>query len=241
MRDLVHPGPRGQSWNIDNTSGQLLLIEDDERIAVLIARALREEGYRVDHAATGPEGLRVATSAHFDLVILDLMLPGMDGTIVLRRLMDLDPTQRVLVLSAVPEVATRVACLEAGAADFLGKPFALDELTARVRARMRCAAPGPAASALIVGPVRLDLKRRMVTVPGRRTWLADREFALLCHLMQRAGRPCTREELLQDVWGMTFDPGTNVVDVCVRRLRAKLDHPLRIETVRNVGYRFIAD
>jgi DNA-binding response OmpR family regulator len=217
------------------------LIEDDERIAGLIARALRAEGYQVDHAATGPDGLEAATSTRFDLVILDLLLPGMDGTIVLRRLMEQDPSQRVLVLSAVPEVATRVACLEAGAADFLGKPFALDELTARVRARIRAAAPGPAASELIVGPVRLDLKQRMVTVPGRRTWLSYREFGLLCHLMQRAGRPCTREELLQDVWDMSFDPGTNVVDVCVRRLRAKLDHPRRIETVRNVGYRFTAD
>ena len=236
----MHPAPHGQSWSID-TSGQLLLIEDDERIAGLIARALRADGYRVEHAATGPDGLEAATRTPFDLVILDLMLPGMDGTNVLRRLMERDPSQRVLVLSAVPEVATRVACLEAGAADFLGKPFALDELTARVRARIRAAAPGPAASALIVGPVRLDLKRRTVTVPGRRTFLSYREFGLLCHLMQRAGRPCTREELLQDVWGMSFDPGTNVVDVCVRRLRAKLDHPLRIQTVRHVGYRFAAD
>src|SRR5262245_35456156 len=106
MPHLVQPGPDGQSWNID-TSGQLLLIEDDERIAGLIARALRAEGYQVDHAFTGPEGLQAATSARFDLVILDLMLPGMDGTIVLRKLMDQDPSQRVLVLSAVPEVATR--------------------------------------------------------------------------------------------------------------------------------------
>jgi two-component system OmpR family response regulator len=217
---------------------RLLLIEDDERIARLVARALHEEGYEVDHAADGPVGLESAAANAFDLIILDLMLPGMDGTVVLRKLMERDPAQRVLVLSAVPEIATRVACLEAGAADFVGKPFALAELLARVRARIRDSAPGPAGEVLVVGPVRLDQRRHVVEVRGKQATLSYREFVLLRHLMQRAGRPCTRLELLEDCWGMPFDPGSNVVDVYVRRLRTKLDLHRRIETVRNVGYRF---
>jgi DNA-binding response OmpR family regulator len=170
------------------------------------------------------------------------MLPGLDGTVVLSRLMEQRPQQRVIVLSAVPEIGTRVACLEAGAADFLAKPFALAELRARVRARIRGLAPGPVVDEIVVGPVRLNLRLHQVEIPGRRpATLTYREFLLLRHLMQRAGRPCSRPELLQDVWDLAFDPGTNVVDVCVRRVRAKLDHPDRIETVRHVGYRFSAD
>ncbi|MBB5869839.1 DNA-binding response OmpR family regulator [Allocatelliglobosispora scoriae] len=222
-------------------TARLLLIEDDDRIARLIARTLSDEGYHLDRAATGPSGLDAALAGGFDLVILDLMLPGMDGTVVLQRLLEQRPEQRVLVLSAVPEIATRVACLEAGAADFLGKPFAIAELIARVRSRIRVRAPGPANDVLIVGPVRLDLRLHRAEVGGRLVNLSYREFMLLCHLMQRAGRPCSRAELLEDVWEMSFDPGSNVVDVSVRRLRAKLDHPDRIETVRNVGYRFNVD
>jgi DNA-binding response OmpR family regulator len=217
---------------------RLLLIEDDERIARLVGRALHAEGYQVFHAGDGPEGLRAAAAEQFDLIILDLMLPGMDGTVVLRKLIEHDPRRRVLVLSAVPEVATRVACLELGAADFVGKPFALDELVARVRARTRDGAPGPASDVLVVGPVRLELRLHRVEAGGRSASLSYREFLLLRHLMQRAGRPCTRLELLEDVWQMSFDPGSNVVDVYVRRLRSKPGLHDRIETVRNVGYRF---
>jgi DNA-binding response OmpR family regulator len=217
---------------------RLLLIEDDERIARLVGRALHEEGLQAAHAVDGPTGLRAAAAERFDLIILDLMLPGMDGTVVLRKLMEQDPTQRVLVLSAVPDVATRVACLELGAADFVGKPFSIDELVARVRARIRDTAPGPSTDVLVVGPVRLEMTRQRVDAGGRNTALSYREFRLLRHLMQRAGMPCTRMELLEDVWEMDFDPGSNVVDVYVRRLRAKPGLQDRIETVRNVGYRF---
>lgn len=223
------------------SAGRLLLVEDDDRIARLLARALHDEDYQVERVATGPDGLQAALAGGFDLVILDLMLPGMDGTVVLQRLMEQRPDQRVLVLSAVPEISTRVACLEAGAADFLGKPFALAELLARVRARIRVPAPGPVSDVLVVGPVRLDLRLHRAEVHGRHAALSYREFVLLCHLMQRAGRACTRSELLEDVWDLRFDPGSNVVDVYIRRLRAKLDHPDRIATVRNVGYRFNAD
>jgi DNA-binding response OmpR family regulator len=217
---------------------RLLLIEDDERISRLLMRTLEDEGYHVAHSADGPHGLEAAATGDFDMVILDLMLPGMDGTVVLRKLMEQDSAQRVLVLSAVPDVATRVACLELGATDFVAKPFALAELVARIRSRVRYGAPGPATDMLVVGPVRLDLRLHRVEVAGRQAPLSYREFLLLRHLMQRAGRPCTRLELLEDVWEMRFDPGSNVVDVYVRRLRGKLDLHNRIETVRNVGYRF---
>ena len=219
----------------------VLVVEDDDRIARLVTRALENDGFAVQCAATGVDGLGAALARDFDMVVLDLMLPGMDGTQVLERLVEARPEQRVLVLSAVPEIGTRVACLEAGAVDFVGKPFVVAELLARVHARMRVAAPGGASRWLTAGPVRLDLRQRRATVAGHGIGLSLREFALLQHLMQRANQPCSRAELLADVWGLLFDPGSNLVDVCVRRLRGKLDHPDRVETVRHVGYRFVAD
>lgn len=217
------------------------MIEDDDRIGRLVTRALEGGGLLAERAATGTAGLDAALQRDFDLVVLDLMLPGMDGRQVLDRLLERRPDQRVLVLSAVPEISTRVAVLEAGATDFLGKPFAVAELVARVRARLRAAPPGDAARWLQVGPVRLDLHRRRATVNGVQVDLPLREFLLLQHLMTRAGRPCTRDELLADVWGLHFDPGSNVVDVYVRRLRGKLDRADRIETVRSVGYAYAVD
>jgi two-component system, OmpR family, response regulator len=226
--------------------GRVLVVEDDDRIGRLVSRALREDGYTVECAATGPTGLTTALANDFDLIVLDLMLPGMSGTEVLERIVEVRPEQRVLVLSAMPEIETRVACLDAGAADFLGKPFAIAELLARVRARLRAPAPMVMAGnvstrQLSAGPVKLDLRSRRATVADHHVELSVREFLLLQHLMQCSGRVCSRAELLADVWGMTFDPGSNVVDVCVRRLRTKLDRPDRVETVRNVGYRFVAD
>jgi len=221
--------------------GRVLVVEDDERLARLVVRALDGAGHPARSAATGREGLAAALAQDYDLVVLDLMLPDLDGREVLRRLLDQRPEQRVLVLSAVPEIGTRVAVLEDGAADFLGKPFAVAELVARVRARIRTGPPGAAARWLRVGPVRLDLRRRRVEVNGAGAELPLREFLLLQHLMSRPGQACSRNELLADVWGMTFDPGTNVVDVYIRRLRGKLDRPERIETVRRVGYSFALD
>jgi len=220
---------------------RVLVIEDDIRIARLVARALNDDGYAVERAATGTEGLNAALAADFDLVMLDLMLPGMPGTRVLERLVESRPEQRILVLSAVPEIGSRVAVLEAGAADFLGKPFAIAELLARVRARLRVPAPGADERWLRVGPVTLDLRLRRAEIGGIQASLPFREFLLLQHLMRRAPAACGRPELLTDVWGLSFDPGSNVVDVYIRRLRAKLDRPDRIETVRNVGYQFAVD
>lgn len=219
----------------------VLVVEDDDRIARLVARALREDGHAVECAGTGPEGLATALAADFDLVLLDLMLPGISGNDVLERILDAKPEQRVFVLSAVPEVSARVACLEAGATDFLGKPFALAELVARVRCRMRAPAPSVPKRWLAIGQITLDLRLHRVTVTGRQVDLSFREFLLLRHLMERVDQACTRTELLADVWGLMFDPGSNVVDVGVRRLRSKLDSPHRVETVRNVGYRFVAN
>jgi DNA-binding response OmpR family regulator len=219
----------------------VLVVEDDDRIARLVARALRDSGHAVDMAANGNEGLGAALARDFDLVVLDLILPDMGGSQLLERLVEARPEQRVLVLSAMSEVGVRVACLEAGAADFLSKPFALAELVARVHTRLRGQAPGAAKRWLGSGPVQLDLRLHRASVGGRQIELSFREFLLLQHLMRRSGQACSRAELLADIWGMTFDPGSNVVDVCVRRLRSKLDSPSRVETVRNVGYRFVED
>jgi DNA-binding response OmpR family regulator len=220
---------------------RLLVVEDELRISRFVERALSAQGFEVEVAGTGPQGLARSLGEQFDLVILDLMLPGMNGADLLEQLLLHRPQQRVLVLSAVPDVGTRVRVLDMGALDFLPKPFAVAELIARVRARLRVdAAPvGAAPEMLEVGDLHLDLRRHTLIDGDRNIALSQREYMLLCHLMQRAGRVCTREELLADVWGYTFDPGSNVVDVYVRRLRSKLDAQ-RIETVRNVGYCLLA-
>jgi DNA-binding response OmpR family regulator len=163
------------------------------------------------------------------------MLPGMDGVSVLRRLLAERPAQRVLILSAVGDVTSKVHCLELGATDYLPKPFAVAELVARVRARLRQPLPERDDRWLRAGGVTLDTTRRTAEYQRRSVVLSEREFLLLEHLMRRAGDVCGREQLLADVWGYDFDPGTNVVDVYVGRLRAKLGVSL-IETVRNVGY-----
>jgi DNA-binding response OmpR family regulator len=228
---------------------RLLVVDDEDRICRLLGRALRSAGYEVDSVATGPAALAAARARPYDLIVLDLMLPGMPGDDVLRRLLHDRPDRRVLVLSAAVGVEARVGCLEAGAVDYLAKPFALAELLARIRRRLRPAwtvgaGPGPASSQpfaydLRVGDVMLDTRRRTLRTGDRQRPLSHREYALLLHLMQRAGEVCTRAELLSAVWGYTFDPGSNVVDVYIRRLRAKLDAE-HIATVRNVGYSFVA-
>ncbi len=217
---------------------QLLVVEDEDRLGRFIARALRGQGYDVDVARTGPEGLACALARQYDLLLLDLMLPGMGGADVLQELLRHRPEQRVLVLSASPDVDVRMKVVELGAVDFLAKPFAVAELAARVRTRLRIE-PVAADNWLEVGALRLDLRRHVLVLVDRTIPLSQREFLLLAHLMQRAGEVCSREELLADVWGYTFDPGGNVVDVHVRRLRSKLEVQ-RIETVRNVGYCLLA-
>jgi DNA-binding response OmpR family regulator len=217
---------------------RILLVEDETRISQFIERSLRARNYIVESVFTGSDGLSRALADSYDLVILDLMLPGMNGSDVLRELLAQRPEQRVLVLSAMADVTMRVQMLDMGAQDFLAKPFAVSELIARVRARLRSERvlePPQGEQWLNVGDLRLDLTRHTLEASGRNIELTDREFRLLLHLMRRANQVCSREELLADVWGYTFDPGSNVVDVYVRRLRRKLNGEM-IETVRNVGY-----
>jgi DNA-binding response OmpR family regulator len=216
---------------------RVLVVDDEPRIVSFVARALTAEGFRVDGAQDGVRGLDLARTGRYELVVLDLLLPGLDGVTVLRRLIDERPQQRVLVLSALSDVKEKVRCLELGASDYLSKPFALAELVARVRARLRQAGSGPEERHITVGEVTLDRMRRVADAGEGPVALTERESALLEYLMTRRGDVCTRVQLLADVWGFAFDPGSNVVDVCVGRLRAKLGSHI-VETVRNVGYRF---
>jgi two-component system copper resistance phosphate regulon response regulator CusR len=217
----------------------LLVVDDEPRIARFVSRALGSQGHAVETARTGEEALLMAADRDFALVILDLLLPGIDGHGVLRELLVRDSQARVLVLSAVGDVESRVQCLRAGAVDYLPKPFAVAELLARVDSRLAEARAPTPARWLQVGTMRLDLQRRVLHDGDRSTALSQREFILLGHLMRRAGEVCTRDELLSDVWGFCFDPGSNVLEVYVGRLRAKIDR-WHIETVRNVGYCFSA-
>ena len=217
----------------------VLVVDDEPRIASFVSRALSAEGFRVDSAGDGVQGLDLARSGRYELVVLDLLLPRLDGVTMLERLMDERPQQRVLVLSALSDVEEKVRCLELGASDYLSKPFALRELVARVRARLRQPAGGPEHRYVRLGGVTLDRLRRVVDRGTGPIALTEREFDLLGYLMDRGGDTCSRMQLLADVWGFRFDPGSNIVDACVRRLRAKLGADV-IETVRNVGYRFNA-
>jgi two-component system copper resistance phosphate regulon response regulator CusR len=219
-----------------------LVVDDEERICRFVARALQAHGFQVDTAGSGVNALRLMAAKDYAIVVLDLLLPGMDGYEVLRRILELDPTQRVLVLSAIGDVDSKVRCLRMGAVDYLPKPFAIAELIERVKRRVDEHA-GPAGSVqrwLEVGAVRLDLQRRTLHVADREISLSQREFILLGYLMRHAGEVCSRDELLSDVWGYGYDPGSNVVDVCIRRLRSKMQQRRLIETVRNVGYSFVA-
>jgi len=218
----------------------VLVVDDEPRICRFVSRALTAHGHIVETATSGADALQRAAERSFDLVVLDLLMPGIDGFAVLDGLLSRDGTLRVLVLSAVGDVEAKVQCLRRGAVDYLAKPFAIAERIARVDARLDApAAPPRPGRWLKVGPVQLDLHRRVLHLDKRHTPLSEREFLLLGHLMRRADEVCTRDELLADVWGMCFDPRSNVVDVYVRRLRSKLAQE-HIETVRNVGYCFSA-
>lgn len=218
---------------------RLLVVEDDVRLRAFLARTLEGEGHEVGVAGDGLQALDKARGERWDLVVLDLMLPRLDGLEVLAELLRRDAEQRVLVLSAVPDVSSRVRCLQMGAVDFLSKPFAAAELLARVQARLRAQLAPASPRWLRAGEVALDLERKSLDVEGREIALSHREFLLLGHLMRRSGQVCSRTELLGSVWGYSYDPGSNVVDVTVRRVRGKIPGHL-IQTVRNVGYSFSA-
>jgi DNA-binding response OmpR family regulator len=218
---------------------KVLVVEDEARIASFLIRGLRAQGYAVDHVATGEEALRAARDPELDLMILDLGLPDIDGTEVLRRLRDAGSRLPIVVLTARGDVTDRVEGLDLGADDYLTKPFAFDELLARIRARIRDQDGGPV-TALSVGDVELDIPTRRVTVGEVRHDLTAREFSLLQVFLRRPGQVLSREQILSQVWELDWDPGSNVVDVYVGYLRKKVGDD-RIETVRGVGYRFVGD
>jgi two-component system, OmpR family, response regulator len=214
---------------------KVLVIDDERRIAAFVSRALTAHGLSVDTADDASRGLDLVLGGDYDLVVLDLMMPGVSGLGVLRATMDARPQQRVLVLSALSDIDSKVRCLELGAADYVVKPFALPELIARVWARLRHGTPGGSGGVVRAGRLALDAQWRTADAGDGPVSLSAREFHLVRRLAERAGEVCTREELLRDVWGCEHDPQTNVVDVYVRRLRAKLGRDA-IETVRNAGY-----
>ena len=218
---------------------QVLVIDDEPSVSSFIARALRAKGYEVDTAEDGRRGLDRALSQAYELVLLDLRMPNVNGLQVLRELLRRRPEQQVMVVSAAAGVEVKVRCLEHGAVDFLAKPFELAELTARVAARVGApmSESDPDERYLRVGSLTLDLYRHAVDTGSGAGFvpLSTREFDLLRFLMTRAGRPCSREQLLDAVWDTSFETGTNVVDVYVHRLRHKLGGG-QIETLRNVGY-----
>lgn len=217
----------------------ILVLDDEVRIGRMVSRALTAEGHTVETAVEGLDGLARAKTGNYDLVLLDLRLPDLDGVSVLRRLLEARPQQSVFVMSAVGTPHARIRCLELGAVDYVSKPFNLRELVLRIRARLRQSRPVQVGRVARAGGVTVDMMLLTADAGSGPVRLSPREFNLLLHLMSRAGQVCTRQELLQGVWGFSFDPGTNVVDVCVGRLRAKLG-PELIETVRNVGYGFQA-
>jgi DNA-binding response OmpR family regulator len=216
---------------------RVLVIEDEPRILAFLARGLEAEGLAVAGARDGSTGLELALAEPYDLVVLDLLLPGLDGLAVLRELQRSRPELPVVIVSARSDLPTKLRGFELGARDYVGKPFSLDELLARVRVHLRRARELPDANLLTLGALTLDVARRQARIGDRVADLSDREFRLLHHLLQRSGEVVSRERLLSAVWGYHFDPGSNVVEVCVRRLRRKLGPDAPIETVRHAGYR----
>jgi DNA-binding response OmpR family regulator len=219
---------------------RVLIVEDELRIRDFLTRGLEAEGFAVRGTDNGVEGLGLALHERFDLVVLDLLLPGLDGLTVLRRLRDARPGLPVLILSARSDLPTKLRGFELGASDYVPKPFSLDELIARIRVQARRGQPPLEGTVLTAGQLVLDLARRQARIGALVAQLSDREFHLLHHLAQHPGEVLSRERLLSEVWGYHFDPGSNVVDVCVRRLRKKLGPDAPIETVRNAGYRLLA-
>ena len=258
--------------------GRILIVDDEPKIRSFIGRALAAAGYATEFADSGAEGLRRALATRYDLVILDLVMPDLDGRQVLGRLLAARPGQAVIVLSCVADVAAKVDCLERGAQDYLTKPFSLAELLARVRVRLRgephahaeaaartaagngTAEPGgpqapqpstpgaqgsaagdahPHAEMIRAGDVTLDVGRLVADIGNGPVPLTRLEFLLLRELAEHVGQSVPKGTLLATVWGYDFDPGSNVVDVCVRRLRSKLGFDL-IKTVRGEGYQLVA-
>ena len=222
---------------------RILTVDDEPKIRSFISRALTAAGYATDSASTGTEGLRQALAGHYDLIILDLVMPDMMGPDFLDRLLSQRPDQAVMVLSCLADVPTKVDCLERGAQDYLTKPFSLAELLARVRVRLRVDAhphdeTARAGEVIRAGELTLDVGRLVADIGAGPVPLTRLEFLLLRELAEHAGESVPKGTLLATGWGYDFDPGSNVVDVCVRRLRSKLGFDL-IKTVRGEGYQLV--
>ncbi len=226
-----------------NAARRILVVDDEPRIRSFVGRALTAAGYLTDFASDGTAGLRQAREGRYDLVILDLVMPGMDGQSILGQLLSARPEQAVIMLSCVADVSTKVECLEHGAQDYLTKPFSLAELLARVRVRLREESHlhevMRATETIRAGEVTLDVGRLVANVGHGPVPLTRLEFLLLRELAEHVGESVPKGQLLATVWGYDFDPGSNVVDVCVRRLRSKLGFDL-IKTVRGEGYQLVA-
>jgi len=222
---------------------RILTVDDEPKIRSFIERALTAAGYATDSASTGTEGLRQALTGHYDLIILDLVMPDMTGRDFLDRLLSQHPDQAVMVLSCLADVPTKVDCLERGAQDYLTKPFSLAELLARIRVRLRADAhphdeTARSGEVIRAGELTLDVGRLVADIGTGPVPLTRLEFLLLRELAEHAGESVPKGTLLATVWGYDFDPGSNVVDVCVRRLRSKLGFDL-IKTVRGEGYQLV--
>lgn len=215
---------------------KILIVEDSPRISAFLEKGLREEGYVVETADDGDAGYERARAEEFDVAVVDVMLPGRSGTDLVRDLRAAGSALPILLLTARDRTEDKVQGLDAGADDYLTKPFDFMELMARLRALLRRSAGSPA-PVLTAGDVELDPVRRVVTRDGETVELTPKEFALLEYLLRNPDRPLTRAMLMEHVWGIRFDPGTNVVDVFINSLRNKLDpQRLLIHTIRGVGY-----
>ena len=218
----------------------VLYVEDEAKIANFVCIGLKEQGFVVDYCDNGNEGCDRAMDNEYDAIVLDIVLPGKDGLSILKQLRKAGRNVPVILLTARNELDDRIAGLHLGADDYLAKPFFVEELIARIHAVVR-RANGDRQNILSVGPVKLDRILREVTCDRRAVELTTREFNLLEYLMRSPGRVLTRTQILEHIWGYNFNPNTNVVDVCIQRIRKKIE-PIGgtgwIESVRGVGYRF---
>lgn len=216
---------------------RLLVLEDDPKIASFVVKGLQQNGFAVDHAPDGEQALFLAETTNYDAAVVDIMVPKLDGLSVVQRVRGKGGRVPVLFLSAKASVEDRIRGLQAGGDDYLTKPFAFSELLARVQALIRRSTQATEPTRLTVGDLTLDLLNRELTRGGEKIDLQPREFALLEYLMRHAGRTVTKTMILEHVWDYSFDPQTNVVDVLVHRLRAKVDPDRRrLHTLRGVGY-----
>lgn len=225
--------------NEERRSMRILLVEDDKTIATFVIKGLRQAGYAVDHASEGESGLHLGLTESYDLVILDLMLPKLDGLTLLNRLRQRNGSVPVIILSAKATVDDRVKGLQSGSDDYITKPFAFSELLARIQALFRRASGAAETTRLMAGDLTIDLLSREVTRAGRRVELQPREFALLEYLMRNKGRVVSKTMIMEHVWDYNFDPQTNVIEARMSRLRDKIDCDVErklIHTVRGAGY-----